>query len=52
VAKTAGATDEDRVRDLLRLLTVDHYLNRDTEGRYTFRNVLLREWWLLERGLK
>jgi hypothetical protein len=52
VAKTAGATDEDRVRELLDLLAVDHYLNRDTDGRYNFRHALLRRWWLLERGLK
>jgi hypothetical protein len=51
VAKTAGATDEDRVRDLLRLLTVDHYLSRDMDGRYTFRQALLRQWWVIERGL-
>jgi hypothetical protein len=51
VARSAGAVDDDRVRDLLRLLTVDHYLNRDTDGRYTFRQTLLRRWWVLERGL-
>jgi hypothetical protein len=51
VAKTAGATDENRVRELLRLLAVDHYLNRDTDGRYTFRNALLRRWWVIEQGL-
>jgi hypothetical protein len=50
-AKTAGATDDDRVRELLRLLAVDHYLHRDTDGRFTFRHTLLRRWWLLERGL-
>jgi hypothetical protein len=44
VARTAGATDDDRVRELLRLLTVDHYLNRDLDGRYSFRHVLLRRW--------
>jgi hypothetical protein len=52
VAKSAGATDDDRVRELLRLLAVDHYLNRDLDGRYTFRQILLRQWWILERGLR
>jgi hypothetical protein len=51
VAKSAGATDDNRVRELLRLLAVDHYLNRDTDGRYTFRHMLLRRWWILEQGL-
>jgi hypothetical protein len=51
VAKTAGETDEKRIRELLRLLAVDHYLNRDTDGRYTFRHALLRRWWVIEQGL-
>ena len=51
VAKIAGATDENRVRELLRLLAVDHYLYRDTDERYTFRHTLLRRWWVVEQGL-
>jgi hypothetical protein len=51
VARTAGTTDDDRVRELLRLLAVDHYLDRDADGRYFFRHALLRRWWVLERGL-
>ena len=51
VAKTAGATDANRVRELLRLLAVDHYLDRDTDGRYAFRHALLRRWWIIEQGL-
>jgi hypothetical protein len=51
VAKIAGAEDENRIRELLRLLAVDHYLDRDTEGRYQFRHPLLRRWWLMEQGL-
>ena len=50
VAKTAGATDENRVRALLRLLSVDHYVTRDVDGRYRFRYNLLRRGWLLELG--
>jgi hypothetical protein len=52
VAKAAGATDDNRVRELLRLLAVDHYLIRDTEGRYAFRHTLLRRWWVIEQGLE
>ena len=51
VAKSAGAMEDERARELLRLLAVDHYLSRDTDGRYTFRHALLREWWVLGRGL-
>lgn len=51
VAKSTGAADVPRVRELLRLLAVDHYLDRDTEGRYSFRHTLLRRWWILEQGL-
>jgi hypothetical protein len=51
VAKYAGATDDDRVRELLRLLLVDHYLASDTDGCYTFRHALLRRWWVIARGL-
>jgi len=38
VAKTAGATDDNHVRDLLQLLAVDHYWHMTTPtGRYSFR---------------
>jgi hypothetical protein len=52
VAKSAGATDENRIRDLLRLLAQDHYLTRESDGRYTFRHALLRRWWVTEQGLE
>ena len=51
IAKTAGASDENQIRELLRLLLVDHYLRRDTEGCYSFRHELLRRWWVIEQGL-
>ncbi len=51
VAKSAGDTDDEQIRELLRLMALDHYLGRDTDGRYTFRNTLLRQWWILDRGL-
>src|SRR5262249_16940215 len=52
VAKSAGATDDNRVRDLLRLLAQDHYLTREADGKYSFRHVLLRRWWVIEEGLE
>jgi hypothetical protein len=51
VGKSAGTTEDDRVRELLRHLAMDHYLSKDQDGNYSFRSALLRRWWLLERGL-
>ena len=51
VAKIAGATDDNQVRELLRLLSLDHYLKRDPDERYRFRHALLRRWWIVEQGL-
>jgi hypothetical protein len=51
VAKSAQTIDDERARELLRLLTVDHYLIRNDNGHYVFRHVLLRQWWILDRGL-
>jgi hypothetical protein len=51
VAKSNQITDDERARELLRLLTVDHYLVRGGDGRYSFRHVLLRKWWKTDRGL-
>ena len=51
VAKSSGTIDDDDTRQLLHQLAMDHYLSRDLNGRYVFRNALLRRWWLLERGL-
>jgi hypothetical protein len=51
VGKSAATCDADQVRDLLHQLAMDHYLIRDTDGRYSFRSALLRRWWLIERGL-
>jgi hypothetical protein len=51
VAKSAQNIDDERARELLRLLTVDHYLIRDGAGHVLFRHVLLRQWWILDRGL-
>jgi hypothetical protein len=46
----AGDIDE-LVRDLLRLLLIDHYLIRDGAKKYSFRYPLLRKWWRLNRDV-
>jgi hypothetical protein len=39
--------DEELVFELLRRLTVDRILERDMEGRYSFQNPILRQWWAM-----
>lgn len=43
--------DRDLVIDLLKSLTYDHYLERDQNGRYSFRFPLVRRWWVMAEGL-
>ena len=43
--------DRDLVIDLLKSLTYDHYLERDQDGRYSFRFALVRRWWVMAEGL-
>ncbi len=43
--------DREHLITLLRLVEQDHYLSRDTQGRYQFRFALLKRWWILSRGL-
>jgi CheY-like chemotaxis protein len=45
------SVDGERVRDLLRLLQLDHYLDRHDDGRYEFGFALLRRWWRYDRGV-
>lgn len=47
-ASVNQATDED-LRGTLKLLIKDHYLVRDSEGRYRFYLELIRRWWRLDR---
>jgi hypothetical protein len=51
VAKLAENVDDEVVRDLLRRLTLDHYLTRNADGRYAFRHALVRRWWVLDQGV-
>lgn len=44
-----GGVDQERIRQLLKLLAKDHYLTK--EDGYTFRLKLVRHWWILDRDL-
>jgi hypothetical protein len=43
--------DEERLREMLKLLQQDHYLSRDEKGEYAFRFSLIRRWWRFDRNL-
>ncbi len=45
------AVDDDDVREMLRLLQLDHYLTCDVDGCHSIRFPLIRRWWRLHRGL-
>jgi hypothetical protein len=42
-------TDDD-MREVLKVLMKDHYLQRDSDGRYTFRYSIVQRWWRYARG--
>ena len=42
--------DEEAARDVIHLLSKDHYINRTNAGRWSFRYEIVRRWWRLERG--
>jgi hypothetical protein len=50
VRKKVQAADDEAIRELLRLLMLDHYLTRDRDG-YVFRYPLLLRWWKTDRLL-
>lgn len=41
---------EEEVRDLVRLLQRDHYIELDADDHYRFRFPLIRRWWTINRG--
>lgn len=41
---------EEEMRGVLKVLMKDHYLQRDSEGRYTFRYSIVQRWWRYARG--
>lgn len=46
-----GAVDDERLRALLKLLCLDHYLVRTETNEYRFYLDLIRRWWRLDRSL-
>ena len=51
LSATTLLDDEERLRDMLKLLQQDHYLDRDERGDYAFRFSLIRRWWRFDRSL-
>jgi uncharacterized protein len=45
------AVDDEKLRHLLKLLCMDHYLARTEENEYRFYLALIRRWWRLSRSL-
>lgn len=46
-----AATDDEALRQILKLLCMDHYLNRTEDNAYRFYLALIRRWWRLNRNL-
>ena len=44
------SVEEDALRQVLIVLMKDHYLQRDNQGRFSFRYTLIQQWWLYTRG--
>ncbi len=40
----------EQARDVLNLLSRDHYVSRTDDGRWGFRYEIVRRWWQIERG--
>ncbi len=45
------ATDDEALREHLKLLCMDHYLARDDSNAYRFHLSLIRRWWKINRSL-
>jgi len=45
------ATDDEHLREHLKLLCMDHYLVRDDANAYRFYLPLIRRWWAINRSL-
>lgn len=46
-----SSAGEEAVRDVLTLLQLDHYIERNEEGNYLFRSSFIQQYWRFERGL-
>ena len=47
-----AATDDETLRQILKLLCNDNYLTRTEENTYQFYLILIRRWWRLNRSLQ
>ncbi|WP_153018614.1 ATP-binding protein [Marichromatium gracile] len=43
--------EREGLRDLVKLMQRDHYLEQDSDGRYRFALDLIRRWWQLDLGI-
>lgn len=43
--------DRDTILELMNLICQDHYLIKDTEGRYAFTFGIIKRWWKTYRAL-
>ena len=43
--------NSEQVREVLKLLRQDHYLQRNEQGEEGFYFSLIKRWWCLDRGL-
>ncbi|MDZ7621520.1 MAG: hypothetical protein U5O69_03560 [Candidatus Competibacteraceae bacterium] len=43
--------DREGLRELIKLMQRDHYLEQDERGAYRFRFALIRRWWRIDLGL-
>jgi hypothetical protein len=51
MGKTTIIRKMEAVRDVLTLLQLAHYLERNEEGNYLFRSSFIQQYWCFERGL-
>jgi hypothetical protein len=51
LAGTQMSVEKDVFNEVLRLLQLDHYLQRQADSTLYFRLDLLRRWWQLKRGI-
>ncbi len=51
ITSQTALKDLEQLRKLLRLMAQDHYLNKNTDNKYSFRFSLIKRWWKLERDL-
>jgi len=51
VGKSAGTSEDEQIRELLRQLAMDHYLSKGTDGRYSLGQPCSAGGGLLNGGL-